>query len=92
MGLGYAKDPKVPATMIDTFLMAIQEENPTHALGVDNLANSLYYLDPAEVLSFVTSHVSKTWKKVSCNYVYQLIGKTYIPVEELVTFDAAMQA
>ncbi len=77
--------------MGDAFLTT-QEENPIYNLGVDNLAHSLYYFNPAEVLSFVILPLSKTWKEVSCNHDYHLIGKTFVLVEELAKFDAAMQA
>jgi hypothetical protein len=60
--------------------------------GVANLAHSLSYFDPAEVLSFVILPLSQAWQKVTCVNAYELIGKTFIWVEELVTCDAATQA
>lgn len=76
LGLGYDEDPKVPATDAeliitdDAFPTTKQEENPIYSIGVDSLAHCLSYLDPSEVLSFVTSPLSKTWKEVYCDQGY----------------------
>jgi len=46
------------------------EENSIFSIGVDSLANCLSFLDPAEVLPFVTFPLSKTWKEVYCDQGY----------------------
>jgi hypothetical protein len=46
------------------------EENSIFNIGVNSLANCLSFLDQAEVLPFITSPLSKTWKKVYCNQGY----------------------
>jgi hypothetical protein len=46
------------------------EENSIFSIGVNSLANCLSFLDPAEVLPFVTFPLSKTWKEVYCDQGY----------------------
>lgn len=49
---------------------AKHQESSIFSIGIDSLANCLSYLDPTEVLSFVTFPLSKTWKEVYCDQGY----------------------